>query len=117
MSLEHDFNRQMTLFTVLMGIQVVWLAVPHGSYYEGFPAAALLLVIPWRLWRRGLPAYRCSIALEVLTLVWVVPVAAISAFPSVVVVLLVTAVLAGLRLALLGSLPVRDGIAMRASTV
>ncbi len=91
MSLEHDFDRQMTRFTVLMGIQVVWLAVPHRSYYEGFPAAALLVVIPWRLWRRGLPAYRCSVALEVLTLVWVVPVAAISAFPSVVVVLLVTA--------------------------
>jgi hypothetical protein len=107
----------MTLFTVLVGVQVVWLAVPHGSHYDGFPAAALLFLIPWRLRKRSLQAYRCSVALEVLTLVWVLVVAAMSDFPAVVVVVLITAVLAGLRLALLGSRPLRDGIAPRASTV
>jgi hypothetical protein len=91
--------------------------VPHGSHYDGFPAAALLFLIPWRLWKRSLHAYRCAVALEVLTLVWVLVVAAMSDFPAVVVVLLITAVLAGLRLALLGSRPLRDGIAPRASAV
>ena len=45
----------MVLFTVLMGIQVVWLLMAHGSHYDGFPAAALLLSIPWRLRKRSLP--------------------------------------------------------------
>ena len=114
--MRHGFNRHMTLFTVLLGMQVVWLAMPHGSHYDGFPAAALLLLIPWRLWKRSLSAYRFAVAFEVLTLAWLLVVAAMSNFAAEIVDLHVTAVLARLRLALLGSRPLRDGIALRAST-